>query len=354
MNEHGQKKLQQVSQRQTRETDAWHPDLLQRYPALFGGKDLASFTGSSSVPEGWQVIFYNLLSRIEAFLTPQEQRAFEPLQVKEKFGCLRFYFRLRKARSKAAQMDDTSCNEWQDENDEDNGRHETAPPLPPREYLRIQFGHATQYALYAPRAAYGVDLARDTRLQALRDLVREAEMLTKSCCIRCGSQHLPLLCIEHGYVRTLCLHCAARADAVGSVPRDEVREMLAKEFKGTCGGKKAWGYPISFWRLIEDGEVVDYVALADLPPDQRGRFLPHVTATQSLLGEVLPAETFQRLIGSWDEHLFMPKPKAGVRCVTVGEYWRRRFGQPFPSVPTGIGMPGVFESLDAMFDDAAK
>lgn len=351
MNEHDHTKLHQLWAQQARETEAWYVDLLRRYPALLAGKDLGYFTGNSSVPEGWQAIFYNLLSRIEAFLTPHEQRAFEPLQVKEKFGSLCFYFRLRKPRSKTAQTDDTSCNEWQDGNEEDDEWGNTPPPS---EYLRIQFGHAYQYALYAPQAAYGADLGTAKRIEALRDLVREAEMLAEACCICCGTQHLPLLRIRHGYVRTLCLHCAVRADTDGKMPRDEVREVLARGFKETCGGKRDWRYAVSFWRLIEDGEVVDYIALADLPHDQRARFLPHVTASQPLLGEVLPAEMFQRLVGSWDERVFMPTPKAGVRCVTVGDYWRRRFGQPFPSVlPTGLVLPGVFESLDATFGDIA-
>ena len=109
-------------------------------------------------------------------------------------------------------------------------------------------------------------------------------------------------------------------------------------------GRKDWPHPVSFWRLIEDGEVVDYIALDDLPQDQRARFLAHATAFHPQLGEVLPAETFQRLIGSWVEGFFKRPLPPGVRCITVGEYWRLRFGQPFPTLPpAGLVRPGVFE-----------
>lgn len=199
-----------------------------------------------------------------------------------------------------------------------------------------------------------MDLALDTRLEALRDLVREAELLTEACCIHCGAQHLPLLCIQYGYVRTLCLHCAARAEEDGREPRNEVRQAFVRGFEKTRDGKKVWPHPVSFWRLIEDGQVVDYIALDDLPQDQHARFLPHVTAFYPQLGEVLPAETFQRQIGSWVEGLFRRPLPPGVRHITVGDYWRRRFGQPFPTLPpVELMMPGVFESLDAMFGDVA-
>lgn len=357
MDTHDKARSQQLWAQQAREAEAWMANLLQRHPALFAGKNLAAFVGSSAVPEGWQAIIDNLLSRITACLTPQEQRAFEPLQIKEKFGCLRFYFRLRKPRREAAWPDDAGLDEWRDEEDEEEGEadgEEVAPPPPPREYLRIQFGHDAQYALYAPQAGYGVDLARATRLQGLQDLVREAEMLTGACCIRCGAQHLPLLCIRYGYVRTLCFHCAAQADDYGQVPRHEMRQTLARGLDEARSGKRR-GRPqlTSFWRLIEDGEMEDYVALIDLPPAQQARFQPHLTATHSLLGEMLPAEVFLRQIGSWNDDCFARPLPSGSKHITVGAYWKRRFVQPFPTLPPAeLVLPGVFESIVSMFGDA--
>ena len=66
--------------------------LIAAHPVLFRGKEPAI---SSFLPEGWYALVDRLCSDMEATLGPQGCAAYEVRQVKEKFGALRFYYRLQ-------------------------------------------------------------------------------------------------------------------------------------------------------------------------------------------------------------------------------------------------------------------
>ena len=71
--------------------------LIQEFPAVFQNMDTEVF---SSIPSGWYNILYNLCEELTPILNEErskitedpEQPMFSVLQIKEKFGGLRFYF----------------------------------------------------------------------------------------------------------------------------------------------------------------------------------------------------------------------------------------------------------------------
>ncbi|HEU4460874.1 MAG TPA: hypothetical protein VFR90_17265 [Methylibium sp.] len=68
--------------------------LIEAHPALFRGRAprVASF-----VPAGWYGLVDQLCTSIEHVLGPERLPSFEVEQIKEKFGKLRFYYRIDKA-----------------------------------------------------------------------------------------------------------------------------------------------------------------------------------------------------------------------------------------------------------------
>lgn len=66
------------------------PQLIQTFPRLFKGKQPRS---SSEVGQGWYELVKLLCKDIDESLNDEELAQFEVLQIKEKFGSLRFYFK---------------------------------------------------------------------------------------------------------------------------------------------------------------------------------------------------------------------------------------------------------------------
>lgn len=64
-------------------------DLIQAYPRLFKGIQPRSH---SQVRVGWYPLIHHLCRQIDALVTEEETQQFEVLQIKDKFGTLRFYF----------------------------------------------------------------------------------------------------------------------------------------------------------------------------------------------------------------------------------------------------------------------
>jgi len=75
----------------TIEIDAQLQRLIEAHPLLFRGQ--APYI-PSHVPEGWYALIDKLCSDLEALLGPEACAGFQVEQIKEKFGTLRFYYRL--------------------------------------------------------------------------------------------------------------------------------------------------------------------------------------------------------------------------------------------------------------------
>jgi hypothetical protein len=67
-------------------------DLVDRFPRLFRGRLPLCH---SFLPEGWIALTTRLLEDIDAMLDDGTAPGFDVLQIKEKFGSLRLYWRLR-------------------------------------------------------------------------------------------------------------------------------------------------------------------------------------------------------------------------------------------------------------------
>jgi hypothetical protein len=63
--------------------------LIQRYPRLFHSKPPGV---ESSIEPGWYALMDELCAGIDQLLTDEQAKKFKVLQIKEKFGALRFYF----------------------------------------------------------------------------------------------------------------------------------------------------------------------------------------------------------------------------------------------------------------------
>lgn len=63
--------------------------LMAEFPRIFKGEEPRSH---SHVFEGWYPMLFDLCKKIEACLSDSELEQFRVLQIKEKFGFLRFYY----------------------------------------------------------------------------------------------------------------------------------------------------------------------------------------------------------------------------------------------------------------------
>lgn len=70
------------------------PELMQRYPRLFRGE--GPVIPSGLLP-GWAGLVEQLLADIDGLLTDAQAQRFEVGQIKEKFGTLRFYWKLQES-----------------------------------------------------------------------------------------------------------------------------------------------------------------------------------------------------------------------------------------------------------------
>jgi hypothetical protein len=70
-------------------------NLIRRHPALFRGEQPEVL---SDLPDGWFSLANSLCTSITAALGPEGAKHFKVLQIKEKFGQLRFYFSLSGSR----------------------------------------------------------------------------------------------------------------------------------------------------------------------------------------------------------------------------------------------------------------
>ena len=68
------------------------PELIARYPRLFRGE--GPVIPSGLLP-GWARLVNALLTEIDGLLTDEQAQRFEVWQIKEKFGTLRFYWKLQ-------------------------------------------------------------------------------------------------------------------------------------------------------------------------------------------------------------------------------------------------------------------
>jgi hypothetical protein len=80
------------------ESDPAIDALVARFPRLFRGKHPQV---ASSVPPGWSGLIDRMLADIDGMLDDRCARRFELMQIKEKFGGLRVYWRLGRRRSTA-------------------------------------------------------------------------------------------------------------------------------------------------------------------------------------------------------------------------------------------------------------
>lgn len=149
-------------------TDPELERLMEAHPALFNGELPQVF---SHLPAGWYRIVDQLCDALEDELGPQAWRQFQPRQIKEKFGTLRFYYR------------------FVSDDDPDDNDVEQAPAEVPR----------------APS---------DACRERVRALVSRANASSQETCQRCGEPGSP--CNVDGYLSTLCdLHhqaAMARSD----------------------------------------------------------------------------------------------------------------------------------------------
>lgn len=72
------------------------PELIARYPRLFRGE--GPVIPSGLLP-GWARLVNALLTEIDGLLTDEQAQRFEVWQIKEKFGTLRFYWKLQDSES---------------------------------------------------------------------------------------------------------------------------------------------------------------------------------------------------------------------------------------------------------------
>ena len=81
----------------------WRVKLMQAHPRLFGRPDAAQ--GYPTCEEGWRDLLERCCTRIEASVV--EDDAFRVLQMKEKFGALRFYWSGHLPEAAKAEVDET-------------------------------------------------------------------------------------------------------------------------------------------------------------------------------------------------------------------------------------------------------
>ncbi len=139
--------------------------LIDTYPRLLrgSGPQIPGYVGA-----GWHPIVMRLMSGIDAMLSDELAEGFQLVQVKEKFGGLRFYFRI-------------------------NGRKDFTVDI---------FGVGR---LRVPDQDEEGKRPRPPELERIQALVREAEQEAARTCEVCGE---PGTLRPGGWVQTLCEHHA--------------------------------------------------------------------------------------------------------------------------------------------------
>jgi hypothetical protein len=149
--------------------------LLEAHPRIFRGRKPQVW---SSVPSGWLELLDKLCAQIEAMLGPDVCSQFAVVQIKQKFGTLRFYYRLGDV-----------------------------------EDVRVDLIHpeGVKQLLFDSNPALHLD---DLRVQ-LRAVVSEAEAASSNCCEKCGES--AMLHEVRGWLTTLCgEHLAERKAMVST------------------------------------------------------------------------------------------------------------------------------------------
>jgi len=132
--------------------------LVAAHPALFRG---APTRVPSDLPDGWYGLVDGLCILIESVLGPVDCASFEVVQVKEKYGALRFYFALAGA--------------------EDHF---------------IDFHTGGGLRTFVNRAK------GPTKMDAVRQLINEASKASLTVCLACGAPGQRV--VRNGWVATLC------------------------------------------------------------------------------------------------------------------------------------------------------
>ena len=132
--------------------------LIAAHPALFRG---AHPRVPSDLPDGWYGLVDELCSAIESVLGPVDCAAFEVVQVKEKYGALRFYFALAGA--------------------EDH-------------FVDLHSG--TGLRTFVQR------VMGPPKMDAVRQLIDEASKASLTVCLKCGASGQRV--VRDGWVATLC------------------------------------------------------------------------------------------------------------------------------------------------------
>lgn len=133
-------------------------ELVAAHPALFRG---ANPRVPSDLPDGWYGLVDELCTAIESVLGSVDCGSFEVVQVKEKYGALRFYFALGGAKD---------------------------------HFIDLHTG--TGLRTFVQRAA------GSPKMDAVRELIEMAAKATSSTCQACGAPGQRL--VRGGWVATLC------------------------------------------------------------------------------------------------------------------------------------------------------
>lgn len=148
------------------ESDPAIDALVARFPRLFRGKHPQV---ASTVPPGWSALIDRMLADIDWMLDDRCARRFHVLQIKEKFGGLRVYWRL--GRRGSTEID----------------------AVTPEGVLRVRL---------SARAASAVDRSVVAQIDAR---VQQAETEASVTCQRCGQGDARR--ISRGWLVTLCDSC---------------------------------------------------------------------------------------------------------------------------------------------------
>ena len=132
--------------------------LVAAHPALFRG---ANPRVPSELPDGWYGLVDELCTAIESVLGSVDCASFEVVQVKEKYGALRFYFALAGAQD-----------------------------------------HFVDFPTGAGLRTFVRRVEGPPKMDAIRQLVEEAAKASSTTCQTCGAPGQRL--VQGGWVATLC------------------------------------------------------------------------------------------------------------------------------------------------------
>ena len=138
-------------------------ELIAAFPRLFRGERPIVH---SYLSPGWREIVFKLCSEIDVLLPDEAAKKFAVLQVKEKFGTLRFYWRL--------------------------GKHED---------IAIDVMNPDGHSRFVLEKTGPSSIEQRELFQRIRELVKDAEKKSAETCEDCGA---PGKLRKGGWLQTLC------------------------------------------------------------------------------------------------------------------------------------------------------